>query len=235
MTPEASFPTGESAAGLPLLRLLQLVSPSLPVGGFTYSQGIEWAVESGWVRTLEDVDVWLRDQLAASLSWVDLPILSRLMRAAAAKDEQGLAAWTDRLIASRETAELRAEEHQRGRAMADLLIAWGVDGAAERKSLLASSQLTGFAWAAQAFAIPKDTAVLGYAWSWAETLVLAAVKTVPLGQTQGQRCLAQLAEPIRAAADRALSLSDGDIGACTPALAIASACHETQYTRLFRS
>jgi urease accessory protein len=235
MMGEPPAPGGDDAPRLGLLRLLQLVSPSLPVGAFTYSQGIEWAVESGWIGSVEGLDAWLRDQLSGSLSRVDLPILARLMSAAAVGDDQALALWSERLIASRETAELRAEESQRGRALADLLIAWGVAGAAERKPALAASQLTGFAWAAQAFGIPRDMAATGFAWSWAENLVLAAVKTVPLGQTQGQCCLARLGEPIRAAVERGLALADADLGASAPALAIASARHETQYTRLFRS
>lgn len=235
MTPELT-PSGDAdPRGLALLRLLQLVSPSLPVGAFTYSQGIEWAVESGWIRSIADVDAWLQDQLFGSLALVDLPILVRLMAAAAARDDRALSAWSDRVIASRETAELRAEESQRGRALTDLLIAWGLDGAPERKSVLAASQLTAFAWGAHACDIPIQMAATGYAWSWAEGLVLAAVKIVPLGQTQGQLCLNGLGAPIRQAVDRALSLEDGDIGASVPALAIASAGHETQYTRLFRS
>ena len=218
-----------------LLRLLQLVSPSLPVGGFTYSQGIEWAVESGWIRTLADLEDWVADQLQTSMARVDLPLLIRLATAAEARDDAALGAWTDRLLASRETAELRAEESNRGRALADLLAAWGIDGARERRALLARSQAAGFAFASVAFGIEPRLAAAGYAWSWVENLVLAAVKIVPLGQTQGQQALARLAAGIPAALDLALTLLDDEIGTSNPALAIASSAHETQYTRLFRS
>ena len=226
---------GTGSEMLPLLRLMQLVSPSLPVGGFTYSQGIEWAADQGWIRDRGDLRDWLEDQLHAGLARVDLPILARLMAAAGGRDDQALADWTDRLLAYRETAELRAEEANRGRALADLLVAWGIDGSPARRPRLARCQLAGLAWAADAFGIAPDTAAAGYAWSWAEGLVVAAVKIVPLGQTDGQGVLLHLAERIPAAVRVALSLDDDAIGASAPALAIASARHETQYTRLFRS
>ena len=218
-----------------LLKLLQLVSPSLPVGGFTYSQGIEWAVETGWIHTLADLEAWLNDQLQTGMVRVDLPLLIRLRAAAATGDDATLLVWTDRLLASRETAELRSEESNRGRALADLLVAWGIDGASERRPPLARSQAADFGFASAAFGIDPRPAAAGYAWSWLENLVLAAVKIVPLGQTQGQQALARLAARIPSALDRALTLSDEEIGTSNPALAIASSAHETQYTRLFRS
>jgi urease accessory protein len=138
-----------------LLRLLQLVSPSLPIGGFTYSQGIEWAVESGWIRDLGNLEAWLADLLHGPLAQVDLPLLLRLQAAAEARDRESLAAWIDWLLASRETAELRAEESNRGRALADLLVAWGLEGAGNWRPDLARSQAAGFAFAAAAWAIAR--------------------------------------------------------------------------------
>lgn len=218
-----------------LLRLLQLVSPSLPIGGFTYSQGIEWAVESGWIRGMGDLEDWLADLLHGPLAQVDLPLLLRLQAAAEARDREAFATWIDWLLASRETAELRAEESNRGRALADLLVAWGLEGAGNWRPDLARSQAAGFAFAAAAWAIEPRVAATGYAWAWLEGLVLAAVKIVPLGQTQGQQALARLAAQIPRALELALTLGDDGIGASSPALAIASSRHETQYTRLFRS
>ena len=225
--------TTEGAARL--LRLLQLVSPSLPVGGFTYSQGIEWAVESGWVRDLGDLEDWLCDLLRGSLAQVDLPLVLRLQAAAQTRDLVSFARWIDALLASRETAELRAEESNRGRALADLLMAWGLEDAGAWRPQLARSQAAGFAFAAAGWGIEPRVAATGYAWSWLEGLVLAAVKTVPLGQTQGQQALLRLASQIPPVLDQALALDDDALGACSPALAIASSRHETQYTRLFRS
>jgi urease accessory protein len=224
-----------TTADLGLVRLLQLTSPSLPIGGFTYSQGIEWAVETGWMRTAADLEGWVADLLTQSLARVDLPILLRLHDAASARDAALTATWIDRLIAARETAELRLEEGNRGRALADLLVAWDLPEAAAWRPLLARSQAAGLAFAAVAWQIPRERLALGYAWSWVEGLVLAGLKCVPLGQTQGQQALARLANAIPAALAKALRLDDDAVGASCPALAIASSLHETQYTRLFRS
>jgi urease accessory protein len=222
-------------ADLPLLRLLQLVSPTLPVGGFTYSQGLEWAVEAGWVRTAADLEAWVADQLGQGLTRVDVPLLARLQAAAGARDTQACAGWVDQLLAARETAELRLEEANRGRALADLLIAWDLAGARDWRPVLARAQLAGLAFAAAAWGLAPRQAAAGYAWSWTENLVLAGVKCVPLGQTQGQQVLARLAALIPPALETALALPDEEVGACCAALAIAGSAHETQYTRLFRS
>jgi urease accessory protein len=247
-------------ASLSLLRLLQLVSPSLPIGAFAYSQGLEWAVEAGWVCDQPTLEDWLSDQLQQSLTWVDLPLLLRMLDAASRGDMAAMAAWIDELIALRETAELRAEEANRGRALAELLDGLGLldtfnAGGATRmqpapptslgpsspspapdwKPLLSRSQLAGFALAATAWEIDQSDVLAGYAWSWAENLTLAGIKLVPLGQTAGQRILTRLAGRIPAAVEQARDLPDTEIGASMPALAIASSLHETQYTRLYRS
>jgi urease accessory protein len=222
-------------AALPLLRLLQLASPSLPVGAFTYSQGIEWAVEAGWIRGAGDLEEWLADQVEDGLANLDIPLLARMTDACTARDEAALAHWCDIAGAWRETAELRAEERNRGRALANLLVSLDVGHAAPWRDTLARSPLAGFALAAVHFAIPRATTAYGHAWSWLENLVLAAVKLIPLGQTDGQRTLLRLAERLPAAVEHGLALPDEEIGASLPALAIASSAHETQYTRLFRS
>jgi urease accessory protein len=224
-----------STGDLALVRLLQLVSPTLPTGAFSYSQGIEWAVEAGWLGSAEELEDWLLDQLEQTLVRFDLPLLLRMADAIGADDDGALTCWIDWLLAGRESAELRAEEGQRGRALAELLAAWGLPQADDKRALLARSQLAGFAFAAQRWAIDTRSMGLGYAWSWAENLVLAGVKIVPLGQRQGQQLLARLAAAMVDAVEQALALTDDEIGASTPALAIASANHETQYTRMFRS
>lgn len=233
-----------------LLRLLQLSSPSLPVGAFAYSQGLEWAVETGWVSHRESLERWLTDQLEQALTRVDLALLLRMMRAADAEDLAAMARWIDELLALRETAELRREEQARGRALAELIESLGLldrpcrteegkvdgSGAAMRwKAVIARAQLAGLGFAAARWSVDPPRMLFGYAWSWAENLTLAAVKLVPLGQTTGQQVLAQLAILVPTAVEQALTLEDDDLGASSPALAIASSCHETQYTRLFRS
>jgi len=220
---------------LRLVRLLHLVSPTLPTGAFTYSQGIEWAVEEGWLRTDADLEDWVFDQLEQSVSRLDLPLLVRMAVAVDAEDDAALAHWIDVLLSGRESAELRAEEGQRGRALTDLLLAWDLPRADDLRPLLARSQTAGFAFAARRWDIATRAMVSGYAWAWAENLVLSGVKIVPLGQRQGQQMLERLAARIPSAVDSALLIADDEIGASSPALAIASANHEQQYTRLFRS
>lgn len=222
-------------SGLALVRLMHLVSPSLPIGSFTYSQGIEWAVECGWIDSAESLGKWIEDQLVTSILHVDLPVLQRLHVAAREEDVDALESWSQFLLASRETAELRQEEINRGRALAELLVALGVPNAQAWKTVLASCQAAGFATAAAGWEISSVDAARGYAWSWLENLVLAAVKIIPLGQTEGQQLLMRLAEALPDVVERSLAIEDDAIGASNPALAIASSRHETQYTRLFRS
>lgn len=233
-----------------LLRLFQLLSPTLPVGAFAYSQGLEWAVETGWVNSEQTLQDWLSDQLSQALTYVDLPILLRMIQAATADDALTMSRWISELRALRESSELRAEEAGRGRALTDLLGSLGLLDAqpgrqprgaqvgssdSHWRALLSGSQLSGFAFAAASWSIEPADALLGYAWSWVENLTLAGVKLIPLGQTAGQRLLLRLAEQIPTAVECAQSLDETEIGASAPALAIASSRHETQYTRLYRS
>lgn len=220
---------------LALLRLLHLVSPSLPIGSFTYSQGIEWAVECGWIKTADELENWLENLLHSGMTYLDLPILQRLYAAVEQQDRDLLQYWIDYLNASRETGELLQEEKNRGRALTDLLIALEIPQAAAWKPQLAQNQAAAFAFAAVHWRIPLQQAAYGYVWSWLENLVLAAVKIIPLGQTQGQKILHGMTPLLPAVVQAGLAVGDEDIGASSPALAIASSRHETQYTRLFRS
>lgn len=221
---------------LPLLpRLLQLVSPTLPVGAYSYSQGLEWAVEAGWVSDQQSLSNWGSELLQGSLRYWDLPLLARLYHASEADDQSALHQWTDTLLAGRESAELRQEERDRGRALYSLLKQLDTLTPADQRDTLVSCQLTGFAVAAQRWHIPLDQALTGYAWSWLENTVLAGVKLVPLGQTAGQQVLLDLGDMLPALVDQALQLKDDELGASAPALAHASAAHESQHTRLFRS
>lgn len=221
--------------GLPDLRLMQLISPALPIGAFTYSQGLEWAVECGWVSNEERLQDWLLGQMSDTLAYVDIPLLARMYQACEHQDYEQLKHWSEYLLASRETSELRQEEINRGRALATLLVDLGVCPDDLSEQTFNQTQAAGFALAANAWGISLQQAALGYAWGWLENQVAAAIKLVPLGQTSGQRVQLSLAAEIPDIVDTALKCEDHELGASAPAMAIASCLHETQYTRLFRS
>ncbi|KXG79325.1 urease accessory protein UreF [Pseudomonas mosselii] len=220
---------------LALLRLLQLASPGLPVGGFTYSQGLEWAVEAGWVKDAKGFAAWQREQLHDTLGHLDWPLLARLYRACQADDADAFAHWSLFLLANRETAELRFEERQRGSALARLLDGWQLAQAPAWRASLELSQLGGMAWLGAHWSIPLRQLALGHGFAWLEGAVMAGVKLVPFGQQAAQTLLRDLGEELPAVLDHALALDDDQLGGGLPLLAIASSRHETQYTRLFRS
>ncbi|UVL17138.1 urease accessory protein UreF [Pseudomonas sp. B21-044] len=220
---------------LALLRLLQLASPGLPVGGFTYSQGLEWAVEAGWVKDAKGFAAWQREQLHDTLGYLDWPLLARLYNACQADDADAFAHWSQFLLANRETAELRLEERQRGSALARLLDGWQLGQEPAWRASLELSQLGGMAWLGVHWSIPLRQLALGHGFAWLEGAVMAGVKLVPFGQQAAQTLLRDLGEELPAVLDHALTLDDEQLGGGLPLLAIASSRHETQYTRLFRS
>ncbi|MEH6570305.1 MAG: urease accessory protein UreF [Halioglobus sp.] len=217
------------------LRLYQLISPALPIGGFTYSQGLEWAVEAQWVSDKKTLEDWVAGLLDHSIATLELPVLMRLQQAFSDADELAVVRWSQYLLASRETLELRKEERQRGAALARLLTSLDVSFTERLAKTIAGNQLAGIALAANFWEIDPVKTMSGYAWSWLENSVMAGVKLIPLGQTHGQQILLELAHKIPAAVATAMAIPEENIGSSTPALAIASSNHEKQYTRLFRS
>lgn len=217
------------------LRLYQLISPALPVGAFTYSQGLEWAIEKGWIADADSLEHWLSGVLEHSVSTLEVPVLLRLCCALEQGDETACRYWVNWLLASRETRELRAEERQRGQALLRLLPDLSVPVPAALTVSLGQTQLAGMALAGCHWHIPPQSLARGYLWSWLENAVMAGVKLVPLGQTAGQKLLLTLSEQLPDLLQQAETLDDDSVGSSTPALAIASSRHETQYTRLFRS
>lgn len=225
----------DETSRLASLRLWQLISPALPVGAYAYSGGLESALHAGWLRDAGDVEQWVTGLLQHTLARLDVPVLQRCYQAWECRDEAQLDYWSAFILASRESAELHAEDLHLGRALATLLsdleIAeagdWRLSDTAPFVCLLA---LAGVKWR-----VPIETLAAGMLWSWSENQVAAAIKLMPLGQTAGQKILMQIAEVIPPAVSEGLSLSDGEIGATAPGLGIASALHETQYSRLFRS
>ena len=228
-------PSGHPLESLALTRLLQLVSPGLPIGAFAYSQGLEQAVAAGWVADEASAGDWVLGLLEHAFATLDLPVLARLADAWQDEDLSRVERWSAWLQACRPTRETREEDRQLGAALARTLAALGVPGAAAWTDRPDVTHAAMFALAAAHFDIPNETALVGYAFSWAEALTSAAVRLVPLGQSAGQRLLAAAGAAIPAAVDEALALTDADIGAVAPGQAVASARHETLYTRLFRS
>jgi urease accessory protein len=217
------------------VRLLQLASPSLPVGAYSYSQGLEAAVEAGSVRDAASAAAWIGDVLELALASMEAPILLRLMAAWGAGDRDGVRRWNAELLAARETAELRAETVQMGYSLARLLRDLGLPGVERLEGLGEVAFATAFAFAAHSWAIEPREALAAYLFGWIENQALAAVKCVPLGQTDGQRIVYALAGRIAPAVERAAALEDDALANFAPGLALASARHETQYTRIFRS
>lgn len=218
-----------------LLRLMRLTSPALPVGAYAYSQGLEWAVEQGWVRDEASAGGWMQGVLSHTLCQLDIPVLARLYAAWQRQDEQALEYWSAFLAASRESAELQCEDRQLGMALARLL---GESGMAEAEKWTMhprASFANLFALATLRWEIALPEACLGYLWAWSENQAAAAMKLVPLGQNAGQRLLVRVITIIPGVVQGGLRVEDDGIGAFAPGLALASARHETQYTRLFRS
>jgi len=222
-----------------LLRLLHLASPALPIGAFHFSQGLEYAVDVGWVKDEAGALDWIGGIAASSLATLDLPVLSRLQDAWAQDDSGGVLRWNAFLIASRETCELRLEDRHLGgallRVLAEFELHTGLFPANPHRNPVGVSHATAFAFAAARWNIEKLAVLQTYAWAWVENQVLAAVKLVPLGQSAGQRMLHALNTRLGASCARAIELTDSDIGISTALSAVASGRHETQYTRLFRS
>lgn len=219
---------------LALMGLLQLVSPALPIGAFAWSQGLESAFELGWVSDEQSLREWLTGVLQDGLTVCELPVLARLQLAWANEDRAALQSWNDWLQASRESAELADEDLRLGQALARLL--------GDLELLPAAGWLpprpayvTLFAWSAHRRGVAVDDAQLGFAWAWLENQLAAACKALPLGQTAAQRLIERLRPELATAVGAANALTDAELGPALPGLALASALHETQYSRLFRS
>ena len=228
----------ELTADLALARVLRLASPMLPVGAFSYSQGLESAIEQGWVRDESSAQRWIGDVLECNVGRFEAVVWCRLYRAWQAESGADVSAWNDAFLAARDSAEFRAETVQMGYSLRTLLCESGeFDEAtlAPLRSVQEPAFPTPFSFACAAWQIPERQALLGYLWAWVENQVSAAMKAIPLGQMSGQRLLAGLSDGLGALVQAAIVMKDEDVTNCAPGLAIASCRHETQYSRLFRS
>ncbi|MDB5756919.1 MAG: ureF family protein [Burkholderia sp.] len=221
-----------------LLHLLQFASPALPVGGYSYSQGMESALEDDLVKDAASAQAWIARHLAEVVAAWDAPLFWRLLQACAVRDDAALAFWSESFLASRDTAEFRAETVQMGYSLGKLLAELKLP----RPELLTLLQSlpevplpTALACAAVALDVPPDAALLGMLFSWAENQVLVCVKSVPLGQVAGQRLLLSLRPALESAAQTAQALADDELSNWSPGLSLLSMRHEVQYSRLYRS
>ena len=223
-----------------LLRLLHLASPGLPIGAYSYSQGLEAAIDAGHVVDEASAGIWIADVLALSVARLEAPVWCRLYRAWEIDDAHALKHWSDFFMASRDNAEVRAETLQMGYSLARLLRDLFPDNA--RVGSLPADLTAAAIPYPQALAaacvildIPLQASLHATLFSWAENQVLAAVKAVPLGQLAGQRLLFALEPQLLAAADSALTLDDAEIANWAPGLSFLCMRHETQHSRIFRS
>jgi urease accessory protein len=206
-----------------LAKLLQLASPALPVGAYSYSGGLEAAAEAGVVHDAASAERWIGHVLEFSIARMEAPILFRMM-----SDQK---AWNEIFLASRETAELRAETAQMGYSLNRLLKDLGLGEVPVQEPSFPAA----FAYAASQWKIEPEAALQAYLWAWLENQVMAAVKAIPLGQTDGQRILLSLGNSLPSLVKKAMQIENGELGNFAPALAMHSSRHETQYSRLFRS
>ena len=218
-----------------LLRLLQLTSPALPLGAFAYSQGLEYAAAVGWVKDEASAIDWLTGILEGPLSHLDLPLLSRMHAGWKCGDVERVRKDSLLLLACRESRELEQEDSHLGHALARVLVGQGILPATLWTHAPEATLAALYALAAAEWHIPLRSALLGYIFAWAEAQVGALSRLLPLGQMAAQRVLSRIVAIAPPAAELSMALPDDDVGALAPSHAIASALHETQYCRLFRS
>ena len=214
-----------------LVKLLQLASPILPVGAYSYSGGLEAAIEAGVVSDAASAERWIGDVLEFSIARMEGPVLLSLIRSFNQERLNAIQELNERFLASRETAELRAETVQMGYSLNRLFEDLGLG----EVPVAEPSFPAAYAYAAAQWKIEPEAALQAYLWAWLENQVMAAMKAVPLGQTDGQRILLSLGGLLPSLTEKAKNMKERELGNFAPGLAMLSAKHETQYSRLFRS
>jgi urease accessory protein len=233
-----STPYPQFQQNLALIRLLQLASPSLPIGAYSYSQGLEAAIEKGLVKDEASAQKLIAAHLRQAIGYFEAPVFWRLLRAFAARDTMQVLEWSERFIASRDSAEFRAETIQMGYSLGKLITDLQLPDAGLLALLQAPAELplpSALACAAVALDVSAPAALLGMLFSWAENQVLVCVKSVPLGQVAGQRILLALGPELEATAQLAQRLEDDELCNWWPGLSLLSMQHEVQFTRMYRS
>ncbi|NES73196.1 MAG: urease accessory protein UreF, partial [Okeania sp. SIO2D1] len=227
-----------------LLCLLQLASPALPVGAYSYSEGIEVLVTTGKISDYDSLKNWLIDSLKFGSIRLEAALIVRAYLETNSGNLPLLNNWNNWATAVKETEELRLQSLQMGRTLIRLFMNIQPDVSTElmsfvQKKLETETDFCNFAIAygliSASWQIEIETAILGYLHSWATNLVNAGVKLIPLGQTVGQKLLWELQNQIVLSAKEILKLKDDELNSCSWGLSLASMAHEVQYTRLFRS
>lgn len=235
-----------------LLHLLQLVSPALPVGAYSYSEGLETLVQTNKLTNLSTLEDWLTHELRYGAIRLEAAVLLRIYDAAHSNQLDRVCDWNQWLSAFRETEEVREQSWQMGRSLVRLLqelVRSEEEGGGKEEKGARSEEgfrrwleneepcnfAVAFALTAVHWQIDRETAILGYLYSWAANLVNAGVRLIPLGQTQGQQGLLHLYPQLEETTQAVLSLSDQQLWSCSWGMSIASMNHETLYSRLFRS
>ncbi len=216
-----------------LLRLLQLASPALPVGAYSYSEGLETLVQSGTIQTATDLEHWIVQELQRGAVRLEAAIALRTYHAMQIQDFNTILYWNDWLTAARETEELRSQSLQMGRSL--LRLFQQLESAALPNFESGCNFAVAFGVVAAVWNIEVTAMTIAYLHSWATNLISAGVKLIPLGQTAGQQLLLQLNTAIQLIAQTLDSLADHELESCGWGLSIASMNHETLYSRLFRS
>ena len=218
-----------------LARVLQLASAASPVGNHAYSEGMEYAVLAGDLRDEGSAREWISGLLSHSVCGLDVPLLAAMHAAWSGErtDEAlRLGAW---LLSCRESAELRLADRRQGQALMRILAEFGIERAAALRTERRAGYACAFALATAALGIPARAAAVSFAYARLESMAVTAIKLVPLGQSAGQRMIFDLAGALPSACEAALSTTPADVAAGAPGQAMASALHETQATRLYRS
>lgn len=227
--------SAQPGAVIELLHAIRLACPSLPVGAYAYSQGLEYAVEAGWVHDRRSATDWISGLLTSTLAGFDLPLLSRLYRAWSTQDFDRVLILERWVLAGRESLELCNEELNLGAALLRLLVDLGVASELCLERAAERGYLSAFALAATQHGLSESAMLASYCFAWLEHQTSAVTRLIPLGQTDGQLVLSSCLGQVEALIEASREVTDDDIGALAPGQAIASALHETQYTRLFRS
>ena len=219
-----------------LLCMLQLASPALPVGAYSYSEGLETLIDTEIIKNEQSLKHWLEQELRYGAIRLEAAVMIRAYNAAKLSDTEALSYWNNWLSAARETEELRSSSWQMGRSLIRLLLQLQPQ-IAENVNAVGNpcNYAIAFCMAAVGWKIDLSAAILGYLHSWATNLITAGVKLIPLGQTAGQQLLLQLQTNISSATGEILALEDDDLSSCGWGLSLASMSHEIQYTRLFQS